>query len=120
MPISWTASARRDLAAHFDYLVQRNPDAALALDDALRAGIERLAEFPHRGRPGRREGTRELVIGTWPYVIVYVAHEARVTILRILHTAQEWPPRSIARSSRGYSPRSSAAQPPGRRAAASR
>lgn len=89
--IVWTASARRDLAAHFDYLAARNPEAALRLDDAIRGAVAQLADFPHRGRPGRVEGTRELVLPAWPYCIVYLVRESRVGILRILHSAQEWP-----------------------------
>jgi toxin ParE1/3/4 len=92
MRIVWTARARRDLAAHFEYLAARDPDAALRMESATRAAIGRLADFSNRGRPGRREGTRELLVVGWPYIVVYVVHEARVGLLRILHTAQEWPP----------------------------
>jgi toxin ParE1/3/4 len=93
MRILWTAPARRDVRAHLDYLAERNGEAALALGEAVRAAVERLSEYPHRGRPGRREGTRELVIVGWPYVAVSSANEARVMILRVLHTARDWPPR---------------------------
>ncbi|MFN8517423.1 MAG: type II toxin-antitoxin system RelE/ParE family toxin [Thermomicrobiales bacterium] len=93
MRIVWTASARRDLITHFDYLATRDPDAAIRMDDAIRSAIARLTDFPNRGRPGRREATRELVVAHWPYVIVYVVRDATVAILRILHTSQEWPPR---------------------------
>lgn len=98
MEIVWTRSARRDLAAHFDYLTPRNPEAALRMEESIRQSIEGLADFPHRGRPGRRDGTRELVIRGLPYVVVYTVGSARIAILRILHTAQEWPPSSKIQS----------------------
>ena len=97
MEIVWTRSARRDLAAHFDYLAPRNLDAALRLDEAVRQAVEGLIDFPHRGRPGRRDGTRELVIRGHPYIVVYTPGTARIAILRVLHTAQEWPPRGTSR-----------------------
>lgn len=53
--------------------------------------VEHLAEAPHRGRPGRIDGTRELVITRTPYIVAYrvIGHEAQV--LRVLHAAQQWP-----------------------------
>jgi toxin ParE1/3/4 len=46
--------------------------------------------MPHRGRNGRAENTRELVIPRLPYLVVYQITD-RVTILDILHGAQRWP-----------------------------
>ena len=34
-----------------------------------------LLECPHRGRPGRKVGTRELVIPSLPYLIVYTVRD---------------------------------------------
>jgi plasmid stabilization system protein ParE len=53
------------------------------------ASIGSLKEWPHRGRPGREEGTRELVFPPLPYVAVYRVKEESVEILRIYHGAQE-------------------------------
>jgi toxin ParE1/3/4 len=92
MRIRWTTPARRDSRAHIGYLAVRNEEAAFALGEAIHAAIERLTEFPYRGRPGRRDGTRELAISGWPYAVVYSVDETRVIILRILHTSQSWPP----------------------------
>jgi plasmid stabilization system protein ParE len=48
-----------------------------------------LVTFPHRGKPGRHAGTRELSTIT-PYIIVYrIGREEAVTILRVWHTAQD-------------------------------
>lgn len=92
MGIVWAASSLRDLRAHLAYLAERNPAAARRAQTAIREAVERLAEYPHRGRPGRYEGTRELVIGGLPYVVVYIAGDGEITILRVLHAAQAWPP----------------------------
>jgi toxin ParE1/3/4 len=45
-----------------------------------------------RGRPGRVEGTRELVFAPLPVVAVYEVHE-EVHVLRIQHGSQQWPSR---------------------------
>jgi toxin ParE1/3/4 len=47
--------------------------------------------FPHRGRPGKKENTRELVLSPLPYIVVYRIAGDAVNILRILHGAQKWP-----------------------------
>ena len=48
-----------------------------------------LETFSDRGRPGRIDGTRELVRA--PYIIVYRVRSEAVEILRIYHSAQNWP-----------------------------
>jgi len=48
-----------------------------------------LETFPNRGRSGRIAGTRELARA--PYIIVYRVNEETVEILRIYHSAQNWP-----------------------------
>jgi plasmid stabilization system protein ParE len=57
----------------------------------IRERINRLELDPlaHMGRPGRVEGTRELV--EYPYSIVYKAFDERreVLVLSILHGAQD-------------------------------
>jgi addiction module RelE/StbE family toxin len=90
--IVWTAPARRDLRSHLVYLAERSPAAARKAQAAIREAVEHLADFPQRGRPGRLEGTRELVIAGTPYVVVYRTRETSLRILRLLHGAQEWPP----------------------------
>lgn len=94
MEIVWSVPARRDLRAHLVYLAERSPTAARMTRSTIREAVERLADFPNRGRPGRVEGTRELVIVGTPYLVVYRTRATSVRILRHLHAAQEWPPPS--------------------------
>jgi len=51
-----------------------------------------LLTFPGRGRPGRRTGTRELVLSPLPYIVVYQIRGEVIDIVRILHGTQKWPP----------------------------
>jgi toxin ParE1/3/4 len=44
------------------------------------------------GRIGRVPGTRELIVGGTPWIIVYRVRADAVEIIRVLHGAQKWPP----------------------------
>jgi addiction module RelE/StbE family toxin len=53
--------------------------------------VEGLMKFPEMGRPGRVDGTRELVIQRTSYIAAYRITGTTVRILRVLHGAQMWP-----------------------------
>ena len=91
MTVLWTSGARSDLIAIFDYIADDNPAAAAALVDRVEEAVMRLADHPGLGRPGRRQGTRELVIAGSSYIAVYRVRRDTVQILRILHGARKWP-----------------------------
>jgi toxin ParE1/3/4 len=91
MSIVWTTLARQDVNAIWDFMEQRNPDAAEMIDSEILRAVEGLLQFPKRGKPGRVKGTRELVVLGLPYVVVYLLGESRIVILRVLHGAQNWP-----------------------------
>ena len=88
--LEWKASAVADLMAIVDYISDDNPDAALALMDEIQGKVEQLPAHPKRCRPGRVNGTRELVVRP-NYIVVYAETPEVVTVLRVLHTAQMWP-----------------------------
>lgn len=93
MRVIWTASARHDLRGIWAYIARDNPIAADRVDDELVAAGGSLSEMPRRGRPGRRTGTRELIVTGRPYIIVYTLRGETVAILRVVHMAQDWPSR---------------------------
>jgi toxin ParE1/3/4 len=74
-----------------DFIRRDNPLAAVTAGDAMAAQISTLAEQPDIGRPGRRAGTRELVISRTPFVAVYRVSGQRIEVLRLLHGSQQWP-----------------------------
>ena len=91
--LEWRQTARADLLAIVEYIADDSPDAAQRLKDDVEAKVAALSEHPHLYRAGRVEGTREMVV--WPNYLVIYAEDARaVTILRVLHAAQQWPPSS--------------------------
>ena len=65
------ATALADRNEIFDYIEIDNPDAAEAVDERIEAAAERLIDYPNSGRPGRIEGTRELVVRGAPYILPY-------------------------------------------------
>jgi len=94
MSIDWLDSAFVDLHRVRDYIRQFNPVAAQRTVACIEAAAKNLARFPDMGRPGEVPGTRELVIASLPYFVVYRMKGDDVQILRVMHDKQEWPPAS--------------------------
>ncbi len=91
MRIEWSRLAVEDRIRIFDYIEQDDPLAAVDVDERIMEQTATLEQFPQCGRQGRVVGTRELVVGKTPFIVVYSAQERVVRILRILHGAQSWP-----------------------------
>ncbi|WP_168713349.1 type II toxin-antitoxin system RelE/ParE family toxin [Cochlodiniinecator piscidefendens] len=88
--LNWKATAIADLLEIVDYISDDNPDAAQALKDEIEDKTSRLPDNPKMYRTGRVEGTREMVVRP-NYIVVYAANVNAVTVLRVLHSAQQWP-----------------------------
>lgn len=91
MMIAWTRPAIRDLQSLRAYIARDKPSAAARQVSIIIAAVAGLELFPDSGRLGRRNGTRELVIGKTPYLAVYRKRGEKLEILRILHGRQSWP-----------------------------
>jgi toxin ParE1/3/4 len=91
MRVVWTARALRDLASLRAYIGQDNRAAAERQVERILAATARLGEFAETGRPGRRAGTRELVVTQTPYLVPYRVRGELVEVLRVLHGRQRWP-----------------------------
>jgi toxin ParE1/3/4 len=91
MQLRWTEEAATDLERIADYLFEHVPERAPGLVRTIYDALGALLTFPHQGRPGRKDGTRELVLSPLPYVVVYAVRGDVVFIVRILHGAQHWP-----------------------------
>ena len=95
MRVRWTTDAADDLERICDYIAESRPESARRVAHSVVERISELQSFPRIGRPGRVEGTREIAFPRLPYVAVYEILDAQdeVRVLRILHGAQQWPPR---------------------------
>ena len=89
MRIRWTPAAADDLQQIHDYLRKHEPHLARPSVIALREAILSLRKFPHLGRPGAVDGTRELVHERLPYIVVYRVKGDAVEILHIWHASQD-------------------------------
>jgi len=87
----WRETARADLLAIVDYISDDNPDAPQCLKDEIEAKVAKLPEHPKRFRTGRVPGTREKLVRS-NFLIIYSEDAHAVTVLRVLHAAQQWPP----------------------------
>ena len=87
----WLRRAVQDRDAQLDYIAQDNPMAAVAMGDRIAEQIDMLLQHPGMGRPGRKQGTRELVISRTPFIVVYRIKVRRIELLRVLHSAQQYP-----------------------------
>lgn len=92
MRIEWSADAVSDLKSISEYIEQDHSlETANRVARAIYNAIQTLRTMPYRGRPGRLESTRELVIPSLPYIVVYRISPEHLLILDIVHGAQKWP-----------------------------
>jgi toxin ParE1/3/4 len=91
MRVRWTIDAADDLDRISDYIADDRPETARRIALHIVRTVDRLDRFPNRGRPGRVDGTRELVLAPLPFIAVYEVHDDEVQVLRLLHGAQQWP-----------------------------
>ncbi len=91
MRVRWTTDAAYDLERISDYIAEDRPETARRIALYIVRAVDALDTFPSRGRPGRVEGTRELVLAPLPFIAIYEVHDEEVQVLRLLHGAQQWP-----------------------------
>jgi plasmid stabilization system protein ParE len=61
----------------------------------LAQSIRGSGSFLQSGRRGKVSGTRELLVPRTPYVAIYEVRGDLVFVLRVIHGAQQWPPRDL-------------------------
>ena len=93
MKVVWLREASQALdLGHIDYHRGQEPQSRALVFRRIVATTKRLCgHFPTSGRPGQIDGTRELVVPGFPYVIVYRVSANAVEILRVFHTSRDWP-----------------------------
>jgi toxin ParE1/3/4 len=90
--IEWTEQASAQLDQAHKYIALSNSEnVATRITMQILSSVEMLGSFPMSGRPGRVQGTRELVIPNTPFVAAYAIERTRIVILALYHGAQKWP-----------------------------
>jgi len=67
MELRWAKEAAADLEQITSYLFQNSPERAAELVRGIYNAPAALLTFPYRGRAGKKEGTRELVLSASLY-----------------------------------------------------
>lgn len=91
MKLVWLPEARDDIRRLFDFLVDKDPDAALRMLHRVRAGAATLLEFPRSGkRMDEDTERRELFVpfGVGAYVLRYRIRGEFVVIIRVWHSRE--------------------------------
>jgi len=91
MIIKWLEEAVCDLKALRQYIALDSHIAANRVARCIINAVELLSTQPNIGRHGRVHGTRELVVSGTPYIIPYRVQNNTVEILRVFHSAMQWP-----------------------------
>jgi len=90
MRLVFTTRFRDELRREFQFIRDRNPEAAEAVRDRIIRAVRRLQDFPRSGRSWRTVGTLELVIPGLPYVVIYEIDGNRVVVLTLFHTSRDF------------------------------
>jgi plasmid stabilization system protein ParE len=91
MKLAWLPEARDDISRLFDFLVDKDPDAALRMLQRVRAGAATLLEFPHAGKRMDEDAERrELFVpfGVGAYVLRYRLREETIVVIRVWHSRE--------------------------------
>lgn len=93
MILVWLPKAIKNRDDQIDHIAKDSPKAALDQGDRIEEQIHRLIDYPAMGKSGRKKGTREMVIGKTPFIVVYrfKPHGKRIEIMRLLHGSQQYP-----------------------------
>lgn len=87
----WTPQAIQDRDEIYAFIEADKPAAGLALDEFIEEKADRLVNYPLLGRSGRVAGIRDRGVHA-NYILVYDAPDDLMRVLRVLHTASQWPP----------------------------
>lgn len=91
MRVKWLRKALADLDTAARHIARHKPSAARAMVVEAFRITDLSTEQPDLGRPGWVPGTRELVMGHYPYLIPYRVRGGSVEVLRVFHAARRWP-----------------------------
>lgn len=86
----WSTRARNDLREIIDYIASDSESAAVGFKQRIDEVILPVLEHPYLFRPGRKQGTREIVVNP-NYVVVYKVGLEHIEIVAVLHSRRQYP-----------------------------
>ncbi|MCX7170754.1 MAG: type II toxin-antitoxin system RelE/ParE family toxin [Proteobacteria bacterium] len=93
MQVKWLRRALENLDDEAAYIAKDSPRVAAEFVVHMRDSAAMLADHPNMGRPGRISGTRELIATRFSYILPYRVRGDIMEVLRLFHTARQWPKR---------------------------
>ena len=95
MQVRWLAKALKNLDDEAEFMSRDDPAAARAVVRRTDDAVDNLKANPALGRPGRIQGTRELLVPGTPYIVPYRVRPRlnRVEVLRVFHASRRLPER---------------------------
>lgn len=94
MQIRWSPAAADDFSRIIEYIRRDSPQAAQRVAQSIYEAASSLTHFPNAGRAGRVQGTRELLLPSLPFILVYRIAKDAAEIANVIHGAQKYPPSS--------------------------
>jgi toxin ParE1/3/4 len=92
MKLRWSPEAIDDLVSIRDYVARDDPAVAVDVVRTIMAIVaQQLPRFPHAGRAGRVDGTRELVVPGLPFIVPYRVRRDVIEVVRVYHASRRWP-----------------------------
>lgn len=87
LEVIWLSDALGDLDKQFDFLNDKNPNAASRAIRAILSAAASLAQSPHRGSaiPGSNQRKLRIFFGKYGYLLYYRIERNQVFILRVHH-----------------------------------
>lgn len=91
MKLRWLPAAFQDIERLYEFLVEKDPNAAARAMEIILDGAEGLEDMPEIGKPMNDDtGRRELYIpfGAGAYVLRYKLDGETVVIIRVWHSRE--------------------------------
>ncbi|WP_081724673.1 type II toxin-antitoxin system RelE/ParE family toxin [Asticcacaulis sp. YBE204] len=96
--VRWSRGALDDVKVQVTHISADNPLAAQRVLDRLNTAADALGRRL-TGRPGRVTGSYEKSVTGVPYILCYeVWPDDSVYVLRVIHTARDWPSGTFPKS----------------------
>lgn len=92
MQIRWSPAVAEDFSNIIEYIRRDSPQAAERVARTIYESASSLTYFLQKGRIGRVDGTRELLLPRLPFILVYRIEKNAVEIANVIHGAQKYPP----------------------------
>lgn len=84
MSVIWSPRAGKELQDIYEYVEARSPRGAIKVYTRIHEVVDFLEDNLYFGRPGYASGTRELVVTSTPYIVIYEVIGRDAHILRVV------------------------------------